>query len=288
MRLWCPALIFAAVAGVRVQFPPPDLPGLVQAEQAFASAARASGWRAAFLEFFADDAVTFAPEPVLVRPRLASAPNRRPDVEELVWEPRAGDASASGDLGWLTGPSAFVDHSTGAPPQYGNYLSIWKRASDGRWRVYIDVGTKTPGPVPFATGFTQVTVDRRYSGAADAAGAKHSLLAADESLNEAIGRIGAPAAYSSVAGVRARLHRNGTNTQPAVGVRDIARWLSDHTPTFAAVTKGGEPSGAGDLGYTFGQYTSATAPLRGAYVRIWTRQSDGLWRLQVDALVPLG
>ena len=29
---------------------------------------------------------------------------------ELVWEPRTGDVSASGDLGWLTGPSTSINH----------------------------------------------------------------------------------------------------------------------------------------------------------------------------------
>ena len=39
---------------------PPDLAAMAETERAFAKAATVKGWRDAFLEFFADDAIAFA------------------------------------------------------------------------------------------------------------------------------------------------------------------------------------------------------------------------------------
>ena len=66
----CLALVFAALVSEAAQSPPPHLQALVEAERAFASAARTSGWRAAFLAFFVEDTVTFAPGPAFVKPQL--------------------------------------------------------------------------------------------------------------------------------------------------------------------------------------------------------------------------
>src|SRR4051812_2044655 len=56
-------LAFAALAAAPGAQTSTDLQSLVDAERAFAAAARVTGWREAFLAYFADDAVTFTPEP---------------------------------------------------------------------------------------------------------------------------------------------------------------------------------------------------------------------------------
>ena len=113
---------------------------LVDTERAFAQAATEKGIRDSFLEYFADDAIAFNPAPISAKDRLRSRPARPFSDYELRWEPRTGDIAASGELGWLTGPSTFIDHtSPGAQPQHGNYLSVWRRQADGAWRVFIDL-----------------------------------------------------------------------------------------------------------------------------------------------------
>ena len=84
----------------------------MNAERAFAKAATQKGIRDAFLEFFADDAIAFSPKPVSATERLRSRPSRPFSELELTWEPRTGDVASSGELGWLTGPSTFIDHTT--------------------------------------------------------------------------------------------------------------------------------------------------------------------------------
>ena len=78
-------------------------------------------------------------------------------VLELVWEPRLGDVAASGELGWLTGPSTSTNHTAKDAEARPWVLSLGlAKAADGHWRVFIDVGTNAPEPVPFAPGFTRM------------------------------------------------------------------------------------------------------------------------------------
>jgi ketosteroid isomerase-like protein len=282
---WLVALIL--VAGQTESENSRALQELVDAERAFAAAAQTRGWRAAFIEYFAGDAVAFTPSPAPMQPRLRSQPNRPASQEELSWEPRVGDVAASGDLGWLTGPSTFVDHTTeGFVPQHGNYFSIWKRQPDGQWRVLIDIGTKTPEEVPFAPGFVRASTGSRPAANTDAASAASTVRNADRALNDAIARSGAASAYARVTTSTTRLHRNGTETLPAIGTDAIGKWLDAHTPRFTAVAGSGEASRAGDLAFTYGTYQLPGDSAGGAYVRMWERRDRDTWMLQIDAIVP--
>ena len=141
------------------------LQALADAERAFAQAATQKGIRDSFLEYFADDAIAFNPAAISAKERLRSRPARPFSDYELRWEPRTGDIAASGELGWLTGPSTFIDHTKpNATPQHGNYLSVWRRQADGTWRVYIDIGSEPPQAVPFEPGFTRFPFGARYTG----------------------------------------------------------------------------------------------------------------------------
>jgi len=84
---------------------PPALEKMVQTERDFAAACRKVGLRDSFLQFFADEALFFVPEPVRAKEGLSKRPSEPFAARQLTWEPRLGDVAASGDLGWLTGPS---------------------------------------------------------------------------------------------------------------------------------------------------------------------------------------
>src|SRR5215208_3551742 len=100
---------------------PPALQSMADTERAFAEACTRKGIRDSFLEYFADDAIAFNPAPVSAKERLRARPGRPFSEAELRWEPRTGDVAASGEMGWLTGPSTFIDRTEKNPrPQPGN------------------------------------------------------------------------------------------------------------------------------------------------------------------------
>jgi ketosteroid isomerase-like protein len=259
---------------------------LVQTEREFAQAAAAKGWRDAFLDYFADEAIVLGAEVAPAKPGLRARPSQMPSDVSLVWEPRTGDIASSGELGWLTGPSTFVDHTdANGQPRYGNYLTIWKRGTDGRWRVFIDIGTSTLAPVTFAPGFVRARMPSRYANSGDRS-ATTSLLDADRRLNDAIARDDAARAYGRIASPDARLHRNGSGTMPSVGPAAIAAWLAAHPVGDRFTTTAGETAASDDLGYVYGTYLPAGGSIRGGYLRVWARTADGQWLLEADALVP--
>jgi ketosteroid isomerase-like protein len=226
------------------------------------------------------------PEPTSSRARLLKQPARPFSVHELLWEPRFGDIAASGEIGWLTGPSTFIDHE--APdkkPHYGNYLSVWRKQPDGRWRVFIDIGIPTPAEVSFGPGFTRMPSVGRYAGKEGKDAATQSLRDADRQLNGAIAGSGAAKAYGDRLASASRLHRGGV--LPLVGAKAIVEWLDAHASGLATAAGGGEAAASGDFGYTYGTYTIAGAtPQSGAYVRVWTRDAAGKWLVAADVAEP--
>ena len=119
-----------------------QLDSLVRAERAFASVCAAKGIKTGFLSCLAEDAVVFRPRPV-------SGVDWYSQSEEsggrLAWEPVYADISASGDLGYTTGPWTFSDED-GRAAAHGEYVSVWRRTPGGDWKVAIDVGISHAAP----------------------------------------------------------------------------------------------------------------------------------------------
>jgi ketosteroid isomerase-like protein len=265
---------------------PPDLAAMADTEREFAKTATVKGWRDAFLDFFADDAIAFGPEVTPARERLRKQPSTPFSELELVWEPRTGDVAASGDLGWLTGPSTSINHTAkDKKPGYGCYLSIWRKQPDGRWRVFIDVGAGAPEPVPFAPGFTRIAFGGRYTGKEGKEAAGTSLAEADRDLNSQIAVQGPGRAFAGRVTPSSRLHRPGY--VPIVGTDAIATWLTEHASTATAKDGAAEAAAAGDFGYSYGTFEmKGPKPLTGVYVRVWNRDASGRWWLMADVAQP--
>ena len=258
---------------------PPALQAMVDTERSFAQACTQKGIRDSFLEYFAADSIAFNPAPMSAVERLRPRPSRPFSELELRWEPRTGDVAASGDLGWLTGPSTFTDHTTaGSAPQPGNYLSVWRRQPDGKWRVFIDQGSQPPQAVSFAPGFVRFAFPSRYTGSDSKEGATASLERADRDLNAALAQA-ADAAYAAVTVDASRLHRSGF--MPTVGRSAIAGWMKEHAPSMKATTGAAESARSGDLGYSYGTFEVPPAK-PGAYVRVWQRDAAGKWFVVAD------
>jgi ketosteroid isomerase-like protein len=266
---------------------PAELAAMADTERAFAKAATIKGWRDAFLEFFADDAIALANGVTSAKERLRQQPSTPFSVFELIWEPRLGDVAASGDLGWLTGPSTSINHSAkDNKPGYGCYLSIWRKQADGTWRVFIDVGAGAPEPVTFASGFNRIDFGERYIGkeaGKDAAG--KSLSDADRDLNDQIGTRGASAAVAGRVTPASRLHRPGY--APLTGADAISKWLDEHASASSATAGAAEAAASADFGYSYGTFEiKAPQPTKGAYLRLWNRDRAGRWWLMVDVAQP--
>jgi ketosteroid isomerase-like protein len=279
------ALAIFAVAAAAQSTVPPALEKMAETERAFAKRAQETTVRDAFIEFFADESVSFEPDPTPARESLRKQTRPQPAGFQLLWEPRLGDVAASGDLGYLTGPSETI--LPGQPTRYGNYFSVWKRQPDGEYRVLLDVGGSTPEKPVYAPGFTRATPVATWKGSEPAPTSQASLLAADKAFSSAIAAKGVAAAYSNVMHPDARLQRTGF--VPAANRQAAIEWLTAHVKEWSTEPMKAETAASGDLGYTWGKYNvtpTDRTPYTGYYVRLWTRKSDGGWQLVYEVTTP--
>ena len=60
------------------------------------------------------------------------------------------EASRSGAIGYTQGPYdlAFADAKGNAIKDHGKYLAVWKKQSDGAWRVVADIFNSDLPQVP--------------------------------------------------------------------------------------------------------------------------------------------
>jgi ketosteroid isomerase-like protein len=265
---------------------PTDLIKMADTERAFAARALVVGWKQAFLEYFADNAVGFDDNQAgLAREQIARSPDPPKDLQ-LIWAPRYGDVSSTGEFGYLIGPVRNVLPSrNNGRPRHSNYASIWKRQPDGGYKVILDFGVPTPGPVPYAAGFTRAPHANRFTGDYDEN--TPPLGAADSVMNSAL-RTSQARAYRGHVADGGRVLRPGL--MPVVGERAILTWAVAQRPYAAADTRFNESARSGDLGYTWGTYRMASrgrgAAEHGFYVRVWVRERNGQWNLALDALQP--
>src|SRR6185436_4007371 len=181
-------------AGAQAPEPLPEaLTQMIETERAFAARALVVGWKDAFLEYFAPSAIGFAEgKPGAAREQIAKNPDPPKDLQ-LIWEPRYGDVAASGELGYLTGPVRNIRPSRdNGRPRHSTYASLWKRQRDGTFKVVLDFGVNTPGPVTFARGFTRASATNRFTGDFDET--TPPLSAADSVLNSGL-RTGQASGY---------------------------------------------------------------------------------------------
>lgn len=264
---------------------PAALAAMADTERAFARRAADTSIHAAFVEFFADEAVNFDPDPGPARERLRKQPNAFPKDLRMVWEPRMGDVAGSGDLGYLTGPVEST--RPGQPVRHGTYFSVWKKQANGEYRVILDIGSSFPGKPEFPPSFVRSAAVAAYTGSDSRAAAEASLMAADKNLGATLAANGAATAYAAVLHPVARVHRPG---HPSMTTRESAtEWLRAHVTAMTSTPLKSETAASRDLGYTWGSWTATDASgkgTRGYYVRVWTRAADGAWHLAADVTEP--
>jgi ketosteroid isomerase-like protein len=273
---------------------PPAQAELVNAERAFAKLAVERGVRESFITYFADDGIGFAPHPHNVKERFSNSP--APDTRSptaLNWAPVYGDIAQAGDLGWNAGPTVIEDTSAEKKPaRHGMFFSVWKKQSDGSWRVALDIGADTPAAVaplnaPFKTSY-------RASSKPPRAGVKveeeiAGLLKAEREFLAAAKTSSLGRAYQSHLSDDARVHRPGV--MPVVGKDALRRWLAQQTMTLSGEPIKADVSRSGDLGYAYGSYElGGEQPQKGYFARVWKRDEQWQWRIVMDIarLLPPG
>jgi ketosteroid isomerase-like protein len=263
-----------------------DLAEVVAAERSFAARAQVVNARLAFAEYFAPDAVLFAPFPTPAFPRLRDSPDWTVNIQ---WRPVAAAVSGAGDMGYTTGPSEYRSSPTDAPIGFGHYTSVWQRQQDGRFLVRIDIGIDHPEPavrVPDWAPPASPPPDAPELDPAARSAAARELQEIDAHLG-ASSREGAPLALSDVLAEDARWHRGGK--LPVVGRAEVLAASAASGDAIDWVPEETIVAESGDFGYAYGRgrWSRGGGSEEGdlVYLNIWQRR-EGTWRLLVHVSHP--
>jgi ketosteroid isomerase-like protein len=290
IRLGLAAAILLVVAACAA--PPPTTPprqptdadrdSLAASELAFARYSVDHGMRAAFIEYFADDGVNFAPDPGNTRARFRARPEA---IESFVldWHPAIAAAARAGDLGFTTGPYTITGRAPAVrEPAQGMFFSVWRSQPDGSWKVIVDGGVPTRAPVPDAAFGDD---PQRLLSVAPAGGASGQMALFDLEARSLFGEAPAANGYAALLADDARLVIGPT--PPALGRDAIVALLAERELRFRWETLAAGVSSSDDLGYSYGRLhlLGARAKAPGHYVHVWMRDRGGHWRIVAELML---
>lgn len=272
-----PAIVAAALLAACAHRPAMDVPAsLAAAETAFAAHSVREDMRAAFMEAFAADGVFVGDGWVVSTDYLRDRP--APPIV-LDWRPVHVEVARSGDLGLSTGPSRITSKAKpDAPPVFGQFVSVWRRAGDGPWKVEVDLGIRHAEPALW-----DAPLVARY--VAEGAAPPESLEAAEAAFARRAREAGLRSAHAAHAAGDLRFYRPGHS--PILGreaalaspAMDDARqtWTVERSAVAAS----------GDFGYARGRYANVSSPgeAAGYYLRVWRREA-GAWRVALEVVNP--
>jgi hypothetical protein len=270
------AMSLAAPAAWAAQARPADPAPVLAAERAFSARAAVVGVSPSFLEYMADQAIIFGPDPVLAKAFYGARPAGKAPKDGgtlLAWWPNFAGVARSGDLGFTTGP-ATIDGKRGI-----FYFTVWARQPDGGWKWVYDGGIDADGAAAAGPEAEPAILPPGDAKPLAPAAAMDQVRTAEIAL-AAHARTDAAQALKAVLAADARVQ--GSPAAPATDPAAVTRELATRAKAIAFGPLGGGASKAGDLVWTYGDARWDQG--RGHYVRVWQRRA-GKWALVFDQMV---
>jgi len=259
---------------------------LINAEYQFAAAASATNTREAFLSHL-------SPECLVVREgQFVNGPKdwqtREVNSSLLSWYPSYADVAPSGDLGVSAGPWEFwKNRQDSNPSAFGHFVSIWKKQTNGEWKVALDIGVSHPekssGEKPLPKGSPEYESNRWSDQRATVSNRK--MLDLERSL---IGRYRTEGrkAFADALSENLRVYRGGM--VPLTGDAAREEILNETRDTFTFSVIDGGVSSSGDWGYVCGNILVTTGDgeerqePKAAYMRVWEKSNQSEWKIVLD------
>lgn len=132
---------------------------LFDTEKAFDRAVAEQGQKAAFLEYLADDSVIFHPNAVNGREFWRTSDD--PATLTLVRKTTYADIASNGLMGYTTGNwRLYPKGKSESAAKFGQYVTIWERKPDGKFRASLDIGI-THDKLTFTETDRVLSLDKR-------------------------------------------------------------------------------------------------------------------------------
>ncbi|MDB5234811.1 MAG: hypothetical protein JWR44_1804 [Hymenobacter sp.] len=253
--------------------------GVVAAEDAFAAQAKQSGTAAAFLANSSPAAFVTDGGKLANAQEVWKARPTQPGTR-LTWYPSLVDVAQSGELGYTTGPWTFLQNEK--PQSAGEYVTVWRKQPDGKWKFVVDMGIERIGTAPARAAF--ILQPHLFAAPATPSTAPANIVL-DVDRKFAKAEASKPGlTYQLNLSTEARLYRPGLSMmQGAAAIANMK--ILERPYEFTATT--GYLAAAGDLGYVVGTLHRPGAGAKqpeenGSYLRIWRREADAGWRVVLE------
>ena len=127
----------------------PGVIHLMELDGRFAQAVAAGGGKA-FASWFTDDAVTLnnGRPAVYGHNAIAAQAQWDPKTYQLTWVPQGAQMGPSNDMGYTWGhyEGRSIDKNGQPVVTSGRYITVWKKLSDGTWKVAMDASADDAPP----------------------------------------------------------------------------------------------------------------------------------------------
>lgn len=278
MRAMKVFILFLLASSVGLVYAQSDLPKLVATEREFARLAAERGTKQAFLANLADDGLVFVPDRVNGRQYWNS---RGESTELLSWAPNYADVSSNGLLGYTAGNWEYrAKGKADTPSAFGEFITVWQRMPDGRYKFVADIGVSHEKPANYSTELAPPSYPPNPN--ADNASAADTA----NRFFELVGKSGVAAGYKTYAADSVRAYRE--NNLPILGRAKLLSFVKKGKEQTALARRSVFFQSA-DIAYTVNTY-SATKPdgtaERGNFMQIW-KLIGGRWQIVLDIFKPV-
>jgi ketosteroid isomerase-like protein len=257
-----------------------------ETERNFARASVAIGRNAAFAEYFGEKSVLFTDKWITNGKQYSKERKASPVV--LKWEPEFMDISESRDFGISTGPWEAQEYRPNtAPVATGYFLTVWKKQTDGAWRVILDGGSETPAltkskhSFSFPAGSDKAVKSSKVS---DEVILNKELIEREKQFLSVWENSPLPSSYNSFLAPNARMQLK--RHLPSTNADTISALISGFDKKLLWETAGSGAASSGDLGFTYGllQIRSSQPAKKGHYVRIWKKLPGESWKIVLEMM----
>ncbi|SFQ67737.1 DUF4440 domain-containing protein [Hymenobacter arizonensis] len=197
----------------------------------------------------------------------------------LSWYPVLADAAQAGDLGYTTGP--WTSYKNNQPNASGEYVTVWRKQPDGKWKFVVDMGIERIGTAPAKV--TTVPQPHLLPAAATPSTAPSNVVIDIDRRFAIAQQLKPGATYQQYLSSEARLYRPGLSMMQGAAAAANMKNL-DGSYLFTPVT--GYLAASGDLGYVVGNLTRPAGTKHpeenGSYLRVWRREAVDGWRVVLE------
>ncbi|MDB4920189.1 hypothetical protein [Mucilaginibacter sp.] len=259
---------------------PVNVNKVIDAEKSFNKLVERKGIKNAFLAVADPEGIVFKPDAVSITEFYNNIDKQ---AGSLSWKPDFARISGNGDLAFSAGPYIYQNGKTDDDKVFGDYVSIWRNDSEGKFKLLIDLGIQHPEPEKEAlTDFRSPEPDKKVAPSKDPFNGKKIILATDELFNHSL-TISTLATYKEFLSLEGHYYFPGFD--PLTGREQVMKFIDNEGISISAQTVNGGRSTSNDLAYTYGKARIKKGSIVSNfnYVRIWELDKNHKWNVLLEA-----